>query len=329
MTLDVALEKDLVELLAASFKASQIEELGCLVLGSFDLYRLLNEQNHVTIPARRAAQLLVERCVKSGRCPELIHLLVETDGSQFMGRKVKVDGIEPLLAKLPRSGLVYSFEKGRLIKRKDDPLELANWGSLRSGRSYTVTVMSVDVVGSSALGRRLGARRTTRVLFQFTRHLKSRLRNYNGRIWNWNGDGGIVAFTFKEHEARAVRFALDLQLGMPVFNSETDLPQSCDLTLRVALDSGKVAFHSDTGAIVSDVINYACHLEKSLVPPGSVGLSAALRDNLPPKLAAPFVTTVSFQEREAALLPHRIDRISIEAPGTDRGSEAAGAVAVS
>ncbi len=318
MTLDVALEKDLVELLAGSFKAAQIEELGCLVLGSFDIYRLLNEQNHVTIPARRAAQLLVERCVKSGRCSELIHLLVETDGTQFMGRRVKVEGIEPLLEKLPRSGLVYSYEKGRVIKRKDDPLELANWGSLRSGRSYDVTVMSVDVVGSSALARRVGAKRTTRVLFQFTRYLKSRLRDYNGRVWNWNGDGGIVAFTFKGHESRAVRFALDLQLGMPVFNSELDLPQDYDLALRVALDSGKVAFHSDTGAIVSDVINFACHLEKSLVLPGSVGISGELRDRLPLRLAAPFATAVSFQEREAALLAQRIDRIGAGSEGTDR-----------
>ncbi|TVQ36489.1 MAG: adenylate/guanylate cyclase domain-containing protein [Spirochaetaceae bacterium] len=325
--LDIALQKDLVELLANNFKSAQIEEFGKLLFGKFDVYALLKEQNHITIPARSAAQLLVEHCSARDCNAKLIHLLVETDGSQFMGRQVSVDGIELFLQKLSGSGLVYDFSRRRVIKAKDDPFEMINWGSLRSGKSYPLTVMSVDVVGSSALSRRHGARKIGKALFHLACHLKGKLRPYDGRVWNWNGDGGIIAFGFKEHEARAVRFALELQLTMPVFNTRLDLPAGVELALRVGLDSGRLTFASDVGSIVSDVINYACHLEKSAVPAGSVGVSKVLHDRLPPRLAALFTHTVEFSDRTAVLIAGRIDTLRARAPHGGAEPELVGRIA--
>ncbi|TVR31753.1 MAG: adenylate/guanylate cyclase domain-containing protein [Spirochaetaceae bacterium] len=325
--LDIALEKDLIELLATNFKAAQIEELGKLLFGNFDIYKLLNEQNHITIPARRAAQLLVQHCSECNCHPKLIHLLVETDGSQFMGRQANVEGIELFLDKLTGSGLAYDFSRRQVIKIKDDPFELMNWGSLRNGRSYPLTVLSLDVVGSSALSRSHGARKVGKALFQLAQHVKDRLRPYDGRIWNWNGDGGIIAFAFKEHEVRAVQFALELQLTMPVLNTRMELPDKVDLALRAGLDSGKLTFANDVGAIVSDVINYACHLEKSAVPAGSIGLSKTLHACLPARLAAPFSKRITFQDREAVLIPGRIDNLYHRPDGTDNEPELMGRIA--
>ena len=325
--LDIALEKDLIELLATNFKAAQIEELGKLLFGNFDIYRLLNEQNHITVPARRAAQLLVQHCSECNCHPKLIHLLVETDGSQFMGRQTSVDGIELFLDKLTGSGLTYDFSRRQVIKIKDDPFEMMNWGSLRNGKTYQLTVLSVDVVGSSALSRSHGARKVGKALFQFAQHVKERLRAYDGRIWNWNGDGGIIAFAFKEHEVRAVQFALELQLTMPVLNARIELADGVDLALRAGLDSGKLTFANDVGAIVSDVINYACHLEKSAVPPGSIGVSETLYKTLPARLAAPFSKSVDFHGRQARLIPARIDSLRFATTAAAEEPELVGRIA--
>ena len=319
--LDVALKKDLIELLARSFKSEQIDELGRLVLGEFDVYRLLNAERHITMPPRSAAECLVAHCRKNEHIRALIQLLVETDGSKLLGRPVYVDGIEPFLEGLTRGGLVYDFERRRLIRQKDDPVEMPNWGSLREGREYPTSICSVDLAGSSELVRKHGLRRMRKVYFLFRQFIKEKLRTHNARIWSWNGDGGIIALAFKEHESRAIRFALDFQLSMPVFNTRPDLPIDDEIQFRIGIDSGTVRYASDTGAIVSDVINFAAHLEKKAAKPGGIAVSQSMLDDVSPRLARPFSSHFEFEGRPARSIDVRLDAVfagEISAANLDR-----------
>lgn len=99
--------------------------------------------------------------------------------------------------------------------------------------------------------------------------------------WSWAGDGGIIAFA-RDHQARAVRFAIELQSTVPVFNLSASGSPTGDMALRLGIDSGRVKFCIETGTIVSDVINYAAYLEKSSTLPGTVSISRAVSDALPP-----------------------------------------------
>lgn len=305
--LDVALKKDLVELLVRNFRSEQIDELGRLVFGEFDVYCLLKVERHVTMPPRSAAECLVGHCRKNEHFRALIQLLVETNGSKLLGKPVYVDGIEQFLEGLTRGGLVYDFERRRLIQQKDDPVEMPNWGSLRDGREYPISICSVDLVGSSELVKKHGLRRMRKVYFLFRHFMKEKLRAHNARVWSWNGDGGIVALAFKDHESRAIRFALDIQLSMPIFNTKPDMPIEDEVQFRIGIDSGKVRYTSDTGAIVSEVINYAAHLEKKAAKPGGIAVSQSLLDAVSPRLARPFDTYFEFEGRSARSIDVRLD----------------------
>ena len=305
--LDVALEKDLIELLAANFKTTQIEEVGRLLFGEFDLYRLTREHRHMTIPPRRAAEQLLEVCRKRHCFGRLIQLIVETDGTQFMGRHASLEGIELFLENLTKAGLVYDFDKRRVAPSVSSPKDLANWGSLRDGRAYYVTVISIDVVGNSRLVRRHGMRKIRKLYFKFRQFMNEKLQKYNGRVWNWNGDGGIVAFTFKNHEVRAVQFAFELQRTIPLFNSFCEHGVDADLELRIALDAGRVRFAGDTGSIVSEVINFVSHLEKQATPAGHIAVSEAVYSALPPRLSAAFTRQMQFEGQQIRLVPARLD----------------------
>ncbi|TVQ26773.1 MAG: adenylate/guanylate cyclase domain-containing protein [Spirochaetaceae bacterium] len=307
--LDATLRRELVELLSKSFTTDQIEELGRLVLGSFDLYTAVGIEKHITLSTRRAANGLVEFVESTKKPVDLIRLIVEADGTQFMNRPVCIPDIETFLDGLSRSGWVYDFGKRRLVESKHDPVEIPNWGALREGKSYSVTVASVDIAGSSALARTHGQRKMKRLLHQFRGFLKEKLRYYDGRVWSWGGDGGMIAFTFKNHETRATQFALDLQRTIGVFCANRDFPVEEAICLRIGMDTGPVVFHHETGTIVSDTINFAAHLEKQSTAAGHVGISELVHEKLGPRLAAVFSTEAELEGRPIYITTRRVDEL--------------------
>ena len=77
--------------------------------------------------------------------------------------------------------------------------------------------------------------------------LKGKLDRWEGRIWNWAGDGGIVAFRGEENVPRAVSCGMEILSALPVFNMQPDKPIKDEIYLRIALDFGPLKFFSDTG----------------------------------------------------------------------------------
>lgn len=296
--LDASLRAGLIEVLAGSFNSDEIAELGTLVLRKFDLHTLTKRHNHVTVPVREAAQTLVEACEEKKKVAELVQLLIESDGSLFMGRRVVVKELELFLANLARAGYVYDFDARKLRETTRDKQELANWGALREGREYEVTVASVDIVGSSALVRSVGQRTMERVYYQFWAFLRDRLAHYDGRIWSWAGDGGMIAFAMKDDAVRAVQCALEVQATMPIFNARPESPIRESISVRIGMDRGRVRFMNDTGRIISEAINFASHVEKAGTHPGSVTISESLASHLPDSLRSVFRAGGEFEGRD-------------------------------
>lgn len=310
--LDASLRAGLIELLAGSFNSDEIAELGRLVLRKFDLHSLTNRHNHITVPVREAAQTLVEAAEEKKKVSELVQLIIESDGSLLMGRRIIVKEMELFLASLTRAGYVYDFDRRKIRESARDKQELSNWGALREGREYEVSVASVDIVGSSALVREAGQRTMERVYYQFWAFLRERLSHWDGRIWSWAGDGGMIAFAMKDDAARAVQCALEIQATMPIFNARPENPISHPISVRIGMDRGRVRFMNDTGRIISEAINFASHLEKDGTYPGSVTISENLARQLPPSLRAVFRSGGVFEGREVFATVRRPDGWNLE-----------------
>jgi class 3 adenylate cyclase len=312
MELEPAIRNDLVELIAANFKTNEVNELGRLLLGSFDSNEAAGKRSHISLSSRQCAVLLVDQCEDGNHLPELIKLVVEVDDGVVRGRPVRVDGLEEFLGKLTLTGIHYDFKTRRVINACLDPDELPNWGCLKDGREYDITVASLDIVGNSAKVRKLGARRMEKLYATLWRFLREKLSAVDGRIWSWAGDGGMIAFALKDHSARAVRFAIELQSTVPVFNLSASGSPTADIALRLGIDSGRVKFTIRTGSIVSDVINYAAHLEKSAALPGTVAISRAVYDTLPPRVASVFRFGGIFEGKDYFRTIRRLDSLLCE-----------------
>ena len=65
------------------------------------------------------------------------------------------------------------------------------------------------------------------------------------------------------------------------------------------MDFGGVKFFEDTGRIVSDVINYAAHLEKQATRPGALSISNDVYMRLPSSMKAVFTEKQEFEGKTA------------------------------
>lgn len=295
--LDKTLKAELIEILASNFSLPMIDELGMLFTPKYNSNELTGIDDHITVPLRKAAGALVDYCIGKSCDDELVKIIIEMDGKKIMGKTVIIPELEIFLAELARYGFVYDPRKRKLRKTKEEVLDMSNWGALRNGREYEMTIISIDIADNSVLVNSLGMKKMEKMYFRFWEFLRRLLTEYDGRIWNWAGDGGILAFAFKDHAVRAVRFALEVQSLLPIFCTDPRNPITDDIRVRIGLDSGNITYNDETGRIVSDTINFAAHVEKQFTPPDGVSLSDAVFEQLPEKLKKIFCNNGTFEER--------------------------------
>jgi len=309
LVLDPATKNLLIETIGASLSADQIEALGQMLIRNLNIHKLSGKSSTVTLSSRIAAQVLTEHIIENKRIDEFIKLLVEMDEENILGKEMRINELEYFLQKLSESGQVYDVKKRKIVPTKADLSVRPDWGALKSGRKYHVTVASMDVVGSSELVKKFGQKTMELFYSFFWTALNERLSLYNGRIWSWAGDGGLLAFAFKQHESRAVRFAIEMQRVMPLINTHDRNPIDEKISTRIGMHCGLVTFMSDTGKMISDVINLATHLEKKGTAPGSVSITKPVWMNLSDKLQSFFDPKGDFEDQFTLSPPERIDLI--------------------
>lgn len=306
---DPSILHEQAELIARNFSADEINHLGKLIDREYDNHRMAGVGSHFTLSARKAAFTLVDRCVETAKVKQLIQLTAEMHDAYLDGKKVSVDGLEEFLGKLALTGWIYDFRRRRLNNVHKDADDLVNWGSLKDGRVYPITVMSFDIVGNSTLVTRHGARRMEKVYFRLRDFLRETALAHRGRIWSAQGDGGIIAFALRGHEEEAVACALRIQATLPLLALHSRYPIAEGIELRLGIDTGRVKFLEDTGNIVSEVINYAAHLEKYATEPGKVAISSQVAESIGDRYRAMFSVDGEYEGRRYLTVPERLDRV--------------------
>ena len=164
---------------------------------------------------------------------------------------------------------------------------------------YPIAVVSADICQNSVLVRKYRPAVMEKVYYALWEFLKRKLDPYDGRIWSWAGDGGLLAFRGEEGVRAGVSCCLEILYTLPVFSLRPGLPIREQMCLRLAMDFGPVKFMEDTGRIVSEVINYAAHLEKQGTAPMALSISDAAYARLPKQMQALFDTEQEFEGRTA------------------------------
>jgi class 3 adenylate cyclase/predicted ATPase len=146
-----------------------------------------------------------------------------------------------------------------------------------------LTVMFVDLVGSTALAARLDPEDLRQVLRSYQQAIELEVTRYDAHVAQYLGDGVLVYFGYpRAHEddaERAVRAGLGIVRAIAALRSPIEVP----LAARVGIATGLVVVGDLLGAgaakeyaVVGETPNLAARLQK-IAGPGGVVLSAQTR----------------------------------------------------
>jgi class 3 adenylate cyclase/tetratricopeptide (TPR) repeat protein len=140
-----------------------------------------------------------------------------------------------------------------------------------------VTVIFVDLVGSTQLSARIDPERYREVLTRYYRAVTEELESLRGGAYNFAGDAVVGVFgiqhTHDDDALRAVRAGLALVERVGRLGEETGLP--VPLRIRVGIHTGPVAIGSeasDQGLLYGATVNLAARLQQA-ADPGTVLVS--------------------------------------------------------
>ena len=147
-----------------------------------------------------------------------------------------------------------------------------------------VTVLFCDVVGSTALGERLGPERFKVIMDQVLGRIIGAVARYEGTVAQVMGDGVLAFFgaplAHEDDPERAVRAALDVRDAVGEFSGELQGAYDVTLQVRVGLNTGTVVLSRITDVLevaynaLGDTVNTAARLQ-SAAAPGTILTSAA------------------------------------------------------
>jgi class 3 adenylate cyclase len=179
-----------------------------------------------------------------------------------------------MVGEIRKSGLIYDKDTNMFF---EDPrvMQTMNWGVLREFEEYIFTFLRIDIVGNSTLVRENPEEVIQKTYSDLRALVQASIIKRNGRIWNWEGDGGLVAFYFSLKNIHAVLSAMEILHELYIYNlvrSELNTP----LRVRMAVHSGICQFRHNFEDIKSDTIKKIMHLESKCTKPEMVTVSSAV-----------------------------------------------------
>jgi len=287
---------ELEELISESFNIQQIRELGKEFDESFNLEKIAGLSLGMRIRNTQQGSKILVDFYKKSKLKQLIERVIEYDQRKLAGKEVKLHNIDKFLAKLTHFGFFYDHLKHTLEKFDGEPHQLDNWGILKEGELYELAFISIDIVGNTKLQKSFSKEEIEKVYKEFQNYVYNGVTKFNGKVWNWAGDGGLCAFYTDNKAESAIRAAIYLLLNMVLFN-DIENTLGVSINIRLAVDRGNTIYKVDKGSIFSETINYVCHLEKNGTDVNSISITVEVYEALSQYLKRFFTESGKFEDK--------------------------------
>ena len=252
MKVSVRLENLLVQALSQSMGVDRMQKLARRVIEGYDLHRQSGFPAQIPVPQRDAAEVIVKDMVRQGQLRRFCEVLIDVDRSGIMGRPVSIRFLPRIISEMENLGYFFSEEYGLFVEG-GDVAKTTGWGVLQEGQTYDFSFLRVDIAGSSQLVRKHPKGEVEKAYAELRGLFTTVVEKRDGRIWQWEGDGGIAAFLFGAKNVQAVLAGMQLVLEL-FMNNLLRSSFAGELHVRLAVHTGPCLFLVNFKDIRSDTL---------------------------------------------------------------------------
>jgi len=242
-----------VRALCESMAVKLMVQLAQELIPDYDLHKRFGSRESISIPTANAAKQIIDDICAGELFPQFVQLLVRAQDTGFRGRKYPIAYLSHLIHGIGSAGYIYDRENGMFIE--DSSVRTSpNWGVLREGMDYDMTFLRFDIAGNTRLVRSNPRQKVEKTYQDLFRVVNASLARRNGRMWNFQGDGGLAAFCFSRKDMQATTCAVDVLHELFLYNKVSCI-LSKPLSVRFAIHSGRCIYNSNTESLKkNDVI---------------------------------------------------------------------------
>jgi class 3 adenylate cyclase/tetratricopeptide (TPR) repeat protein len=191
----------------------------------------------------------------------------------------------------------------------------------------TVTVLFIDVTGSTPLGERLDPEAVRRILSRYFGEVATIVARHGGTLEKFAGDALVAVFglpVLHEDDAlRAVRAAGEARSALAVVNDELIRDYGLGLDTRTGVNTGEVVGgDSPTGSTLAtgDMVNVAARLEQR-AQPGEIVIGEATYRLVRDAITVEELEPLELKGKSELVSAYRVVDIAPDAPGLARRLE--------
>lgn len=272
----------MIKALYESMSTREMVKLTRRIFPSYNIHERTGYPENMPVPPMHAAQQITEDVIKEEIFIQFVTLLIDVYQNGFMGKKIQIKALPQILSELVSQGLYYNPDLGTFVENKGEKVS-KGWRILEEGKSYEFSLLSIDIVNNTELVRRYSMDIISRTYSDIRELAKKNMEKRNGRIWGWEGDGGLGAFYFQNKNVMAVLSGIDILLDLLFYNIlRCRLDES--LSIRMAVHTGPCQFHHDMGNIKHETIQKLEELVSEYTEPDSLTISPSVYQDLGRKL---------------------------------------------
>jgi len=283
MRVKTRLKNMVIRGLTQSMDVKTMTHVARRLIDNYDVHERSGFPGSVPIPNQEAARQIVEDMIEDQQFLAFISLLMEVNRSGFVGRKYRIPRMKDILLEVMEAGYSFDSEHGVFVENAGQR-RTRNWGVLLGGQRYTLAFLIMDIVKNSDLVRTYDQETISR-LYRDVRKLMQRVvEKRDGRLWLWEGDGGLAAFYMGDTNIAAVHSGMEILHELFLYNH---LWSSLDehVAVRMSVHSGQVEYREQIDSIESPVLEKARHIESRIAGANELAISELVYDTVDPVVA--------------------------------------------
>ena len=246
------------------------------IIPNYDIYERTGFPSSMAIPNRDVARQIVSDLIHENLFLQFVSTLIDVHDAGLMGRRYPIPYIRTIVQEVIEKGYLFDQES-RMFVENPAVRKTRNWGALLPGKEYTFAFLRLDIVENSQLVRSYSAATIRQVYGALRDIVAMAVEKRNGRIWNWEGDGGFAAFYFSDKHQKATLAAMEIVHELHIYTS-ISCPFASPLAVRIAVHSGPVEYSESNEAMKqTPTLTQLLEIEEQHTRPSSVTISSVVK----------------------------------------------------